>query len=78
MSDTQDEKMRDSIISMGIEQKDAEHLTQAICNGFEYFLTRDGGIIRKRGQIQIKFPPMKIQTPAECVFELRARKILRD
>jgi hypothetical protein len=76
VSDTQDEKMRDSIITIGIEQKDAEHLTQTICNDSDYFLTRDRGIIRYRDQIEIKFPPIKIRTPPELIAELKARKIL--
>jgi hypothetical protein len=76
VSDTQDEKMRDSIISIGIDQKDAEHLTQAICNDFDYFLTRDQGIIRYRDQIETKFPPIKIRTPPELLAELRSSQKL--
>jgi hypothetical protein len=62
VSDTQDEKTRDSIMAIGIKQKDAEHLTQAICNNLDYFVTRDRGITRYRDQIEMKFPPMKIRT----------------
>jgi hypothetical protein len=75
VSDTQDEKMRDSIMSIGIDQKDAEHLTQAICNDLDYFLTRDRGIIRHRGRIETEFP-IKIRTPPELLAELKDRKIL--
>jgi hypothetical protein len=74
VSDTQDDNMRDRIIAMGVRQKrDAEHLTQAICNGCDYFLTRDKRtIIPYRDAIEAQYPPIKIRLPMELVEELTA------
>jgi hypothetical protein len=77
ISDTQDEAMRDQLISMGLLRKDAEHLTQAICNGCDYFLTRDKRtiVIPYREEIERQYP-IKIRMPLELVEELKAIGIL--
>ena len=61
-------------------QRDAEHLTQAICNNCEYFLTRDEkSIIRPYKQkIEERFASLKIRLPSELVEEFRASGILID
>jgi hypothetical protein len=77
ISDTQDESIRDGLKAMGLSQKDAEHLTQAICNDCEYFLTRDKKTIMPyRDDIQAKHPPIRIRLPLELIEELETIGIL--
>jgi hypothetical protein len=40
-SDVQDEKLRDELMEHGLDRRDAEHITQAVCNNCDVFLTRD-------------------------------------
>jgi hypothetical protein len=50
---------------MGLTRKDAEHLTQAICNHSDVFLTRDEkSIIKHRAKIEARFP-IKVRKPSE-------------
>jgi hypothetical protein len=41
ISDVQDEKLRAELMERGLAQRDAEHITQAVCNNSDVFLTRD-------------------------------------
>ena len=41
MSDIQDEKTRDELIKIGLTRDDADHVSQALSNKCDYFLTRD-------------------------------------
>lgn len=51
ISDVQNESLRDELIKHGLPQRDAEHITQAICNDCDVFLTRDvKTIIKPHGQ----------------------------
>jgi hypothetical protein len=69
-SDVQDEAMRDELCQIGLECKDAEHLTQAICNHCDVFLTRDEkSIIKHRAKIEARFP-IKVRKPSELVAEI--------
>jgi hypothetical protein len=80
LSEIQDDGMRDDLVAMGLSQRDAEHLTQAICNNCEYFLTRDeNSMIRPHKQkVEERFPSLKIRLPSELVGEFRASGILID
>jgi len=69
-SDVQDEAMRDELLQMGLTRRDAEHLTQAICNHCDVFLTRDQkSIIKYRTTIEARFP-IKVKKPSELVAEI--------
>jgi hypothetical protein len=70
VSDVQNETMRDELLQIGLERRDAEHLTQAICNHCDVFLTRDEkSIIRHRTKIEGRFP-IKVRKPSELVAEI--------
>jgi hypothetical protein len=69
-SDVQDDAMRDQLCQIGLKRKDAEHLTQAICNHCDVFLTRDErSIIKHRVKIEAHFP-IKVRKPSELVAEI--------
>lgn len=73
VSDVQDGNLRNKLMKRGLDQKDAEHLTQTICNGCDVFLTRDENTIitLHRTWIEVEFSPIKVRLPTELVFELR-------
>jgi len=54
-------------------QRDAEHLTQAICNGCDVFLTRDcKTIIEPAGQwLEQRFPPLRVRLPSQLLAEIQ-------
>jgi hypothetical protein len=72
ISDVQDEQIRAELIDRGLKQRDAEHITQAVCNNCDVFLTRDEKTIIKphRDWLEEKFPSLKIRLPSELVAEL--------
>jgi hypothetical protein len=53
-------------------RRDAEHLTQAICNACDVFLTRDYKTIigPMREWLEEKYPPLKIRRPSEILAEI--------
>jgi len=54
----------------GLEQRDAEHITQAVCNNCDVFLTRDEDsiITPHRHWLEQKFPGLKIRLPSELAL----------
>jgi hypothetical protein len=72
VADVQDEELRKRLMDGGLSQKDAEHLTQAICNGCDVFLTRDEATIINphRHWIEEEFPKIKIKRPTELLAQL--------
>jgi hypothetical protein len=72
VADCQDETHRRELLEHGVESNDAEHLTQAVCNAFEVFLTRDEATIIKphRQWLERRFPNLKIRLPSELLNEL--------
>jgi hypothetical protein len=79
MSDIQDEPTRDELLKMGLDRDDADHISQALANNCDYFLTRDEStIIKYRDEIERRFP-VKIRTPLEMVGQLQSlRRLPRD
>jgi hypothetical protein len=69
MSDVQDEKLRNELIGQGLEQRDAEHITQAVCNDCDVFLTCDvSTIIKPHGQwLEQRFPRLKVWRPTQLL-----------
>lgn len=51
ISDVQDEAIRAELMERGLKQRDAEHITQAICNDCDVFLTRDEDLSSRRTAI---------------------------
>jgi hypothetical protein len=74
ISDVQDEALRDELINRGLTRRDAEHITQAICNGCDVFLTRDEGtIIKPHGQwLESRFPGLKVWLPSQLLAFITA------
>ena len=72
ISDVQDETIRDDLITgLGLEPRDAEHITQAVCNDCDVFLTRDvKTIIKHRASLETRFPALKFRLPSELLEEL--------
>lgn len=75
VSDVQDEKMLAQLQGLGLKPKDAEHITQALCNSCEVFLTRDeDSIIKIRNRIETRFPDIKILKPSELENQLTSNQ----
>ncbi len=74
IADCQDETLRKELIEHGLGPKDAEHLTQAVCNDCEVFLTRDEATIINphRQWLEQRFPNLKIRLPSELLLRCRA------
>jgi hypothetical protein len=53
---------------------DAQHLTQAICNKCDVFLTRDvKTIIKPAGRwLEQEYPPLRVRLPSQVVAEIEA------
>jgi len=69
ISDVQDETLRQELMERGLQQRDAEHITQAVCNNCDVFLTRDEKsiIIPHREWLENRFPKLKIMRPVALV-----------
>jgi hypothetical protein len=74
ISDVQDEAIRAELIERGLELKDAEHITQAVCNKCDVFLTRDENTIINphREWLHQRFPNLKIMLPSELLAAQKA------
>ncbi len=75
VSDVQDETLRAELMQRGLDRPDAEHITQAICNDCDVFLTRDEKTIIKphREWLETRFPTLKIWRPSELLEELASQ-----
>jgi hypothetical protein len=78
MSDVQDDALCQELEQRGLDRADAQHITQAVCNGCDVFLTRDRKTIIKphRAWLESRFPGLKIRLPSELVTELRQAGVL--
>jgi hypothetical protein len=74
ISDSQNEPLRDELIQHGLEPTDAEHITQAVSNDCDVFLTRDERtiIIRHREWLEKRFPNLRVRLPSELLKEIAA------
>jgi hypothetical protein len=71
VSDVQDEKILAELQGYGLSRRDAEHITQAGCNGCEVFLTRDRALLLKfRPFIEARFPQLRVLQPSQLEVEL--------
>lgn len=73
VSDVQDEALRDELIERGLSPRDAEHITQTVCNSYDVFLTRDECTIIKphREWLQTRCPTLGFRLPSELLEEVR-------
>jgi hypothetical protein len=69
ISDVQDEAIRVELLARGLEQRDAEHITQSVCNDCDMFLTRDEKTIINphRAWLEQRFPKLKVWLPSELL-----------
>lgn len=67
VSDVQDEDICGELEQRGPQRRDAQHITQAICNRCDIFLTRDRKTIidPHRTWIEARFPELKVPLPSE-------------
>jgi hypothetical protein len=70
LSDILDGELYRGLIDRGFSAGDAHHLTHAVGNSCDFFLTRDERIINDRLWLQGRFPGLKIRRPSELVDEL--------
>jgi len=69
--DVPDEKIFDALRDLGLDPMDARHLSVAIFNQCEVFLTRDvHSILRHRSVIEAQFPGIKIMKASELLKDL--------
>jgi hypothetical protein len=74
ISDIQDDRTCERLIQQGLDQKDAEHITQAICNDCDVFLTRDERTIirRHREWIENNYR-IRVMLPSELIATVGLR-----
>jgi hypothetical protein len=72
VSDVQDEALCEELKQHGLSSRDAEHITQAVCNRCDVFLTRDEATIIKphRTWLERRFPTLKFRLPSELLEQL--------
>ena len=72
VSDVHDESICRELIARGLTPKDAQHITQAVCNGCDVFLTRDEESIIKphRAWLENRLQGLKVRLPSELIPEL--------
>jgi len=72
VADVQDEDLFEKLVQRKLSKPDAQHITQAVCNECDVFLTRDEGTIIKphRRWIEAQFPPLRVRTPSELMKEI--------
>ena len=74
LSDVQDEAIRAELIARGLKLRDAEHITRAVCNECDVFLTRDIKTIIKPHKkcLEQRFPKLKVWLPSELLAYIQA------
>ena len=71
--DVPNEEIFDVLRGFGLDPMDARHLSVAIFNQCDVFLTRDDrSILRHRIKIEARFPGIKIKLPSDLLRQLLA------
>lgn len=78
MSDVQDDVLCEELVQRGLGRADAQHITQAVCNDCDVFLTRDRRTIidPHRAWLEARFPGLRVRLPSELMVELRTSAAL--
>jgi predicted nucleic acid-binding protein len=77
ISDVQNEWLRQELMDRGCKQRDAEYITQAICNDCDVFLTLDDDLRRNNRKEWLEaYLSLKIRRPSELLAELSAQLAL--
>jgi hypothetical protein len=78
ISDVQDETIGKELRDRGLKQRDPEHITQAVCNDCDVFLTRDEASIIKphRQWLEQRFPKLRVFLPSELFEFMAARAVI--
>jgi hypothetical protein len=73
LSDILDETIYQELIQRGLEPDDAHHISHAICNDCDVFLTHDMDSIVKphRQWIEQRYPKLKVSLPSELLQWLK-------
>ena len=72
VTDIVDDQLYSDLLVAGLKKDDAKHLMYAVHNGYERFLTCDGGILSRKTAIEKRCPSIRIQKPSELVAKLSA------
>jgi hypothetical protein len=74
IADTHDDALCEELKNRGLKPKDAQHITQAVCNECGVFLTRDvKTIIRPYGEwLEMRLHPLKFWKPSELLKALES------
>jgi hypothetical protein len=71
VADVPDERLYAELSELGVKVMDARHLTVAIHNKCDVFLTCDEGILKRREEIQRRYGAIRILRPPELLERLR-------
>jgi hypothetical protein len=79
IADTHNDALCGELKDRGLEPSDAQHITQAVCNDCEVFLTRDvRSIIKPHGQwLEKGLYPMRFWLPSQLLAAMTARQSKR-
>ena len=78
MSDVQYDALCMELEQRGLSRADAQHITEAVCNTCDVFLTRDRTTIitPHRAWLEARFANFKIRSPSELVADLQQAGVL--
>lgn len=72
-----DGRLYADLLAYGLKADDAKHLMYAVHQGYERFLTCDGGILSRRSLIEQRCPPLRVQRPSDLAAELLSVSVER-
>ena len=65
VADVPDERLFAELRGMGLDVMDGRHLTVAIHNGCDVFLTKDRKVLKLRASITARYPLIDVMTPSQ-------------
>ncbi|MDP2682053.1 MAG: hypothetical protein Q8P28_04480 [Deltaproteobacteria bacterium] len=74
VTDIVNDKLYSDLLASGLKDDDAKHLMYAVHNGYQRFLTCDGGILSRKTTLGKICPLIRIQKPSELIKELSATR----
>jgi len=76
VADVPDEGLFAALREMGLDVMDARHLTVAIHNDCDVFLTMDGVLLKQRASITARYPRIDVLTPSQLWERLNREAIV--